>query len=122
VVGRAKTTTNTFASCGTWDGNDQDWKKTDVADRRYIVANIGYCLVKSATINQFASRIAKTGALIGITSAPDPDIPPDFNIIIYPIDNTYTKQGTLDRYLVVSSLLKSFASSICLFLYLFETV
>ncbi|MFI9319271.1 LamG-like jellyroll fold domain-containing protein [Kitasatospora aureofaciens] len=63
---------------------------------RYVPANTGTALVQSQTADIFALRLAHTGALVAYRMLPNPDIPPDWNIIHFPINPRYTKQGTLD--------------------------
>ena len=64
--------------------------------RRYLPSNIGSALVKSATGNLYGLRLKDTGALVSYELVPNPDIPVDWNIIIFPINSDYTKNGTLD--------------------------
>ncbi|PSL57357.1 concanavalin A-like lectin/glucanase superfamily protein [Saccharothrix carnea] len=64
--------------------------------RRYVPANTGLALVQSQTADVFALRLAHTGALIAYRMLPNPDIPRDWNVIHFPINPRYTKQGTLD--------------------------
>ncbi|WP_406553033.1 LamG-like jellyroll fold domain-containing protein [Streptomyces sp. YS-3] len=64
--------------------------------RRYVPTNTGMALVQSQTADVFALRLAHTGALVGYRMLPNPDIPLDWNIIHFPINPRYTKQGTLD--------------------------
>ncbi|QDY81389.1 LamG domain-containing protein [Streptomyces qinzhouensis] len=64
--------------------------------RRYVPANTGYALVQSETADVYALRLAHTGALVAYRMMPNPDIPKDWNIISFPLNPQYTKQGTLD--------------------------
>ncbi|MHC0431043.1 LamG domain-containing protein [Streptomyces sp. O3] len=64
--------------------------------RRYVPANTGLALVQSQTADVFALRLAHTGALVAYRMLPNPDIPLDWNVIHFPINPRYTKQGTLD--------------------------
>ncbi|GGZ36378.1 hypothetical protein GCM10010387_33050 [Streptomyces inusitatus] len=64
--------------------------------RRYQPANTGFALVQSLTADVFALRLAHTGALVAYRMMPNPDIPRDWNIVTFPINPQYTKQGTLD--------------------------
>ncbi len=59
-------------------------------------SNVGYALVKSGTADLFALRLRQTGALVAYQMLPNPDIPEDWNIIMFPIDPAYVKNGTLD--------------------------
>ncbi|RPE36462.1 concanavalin A-like lectin/glucanase superfamily protein [Kitasatospora cineracea] len=63
---------------------------------RYVPANTGMALVQSQTADVFALRLAHTGALVAYRMLPNPDIPADWNIVHFPINPRYTKQGTLD--------------------------
>lgn len=67
-----------------------------VVGRRYVPANTGFALVQSETADIFALRLAHTGALVAYRMSPNPDIPKDWNIITFPVNPRYTKQGTLD--------------------------
>ncbi|MFJ6662192.1 LamG-like jellyroll fold domain-containing protein [Streptomyces sp. NPDC091377] len=64
--------------------------------KRYLPDNKGYALVQSETADVYALRLAHTGALVAYRMMPNPDIPKDWNIISFPINPQYTKQGTLD--------------------------
>ena len=64
--------------------------------RRYIPANVGLALVQSDTMDVFALRLAHNNALVSYRFLPNPDIPKDWNIITFPLNPNYTKQGTLD--------------------------
>ncbi|MFB6397761.1 LamG-like jellyroll fold domain-containing protein [Polymorphospora lycopeni] len=63
---------------------------------RYLPANTGFAVVRSSTADIFALRLSQTGALVSYHVTPSPDIPEDWNIISFPINPRYTKQGTLD--------------------------
>ncbi|KAG1648477.1 hypothetical protein GQR58_029795 [Nymphon striatum] len=86
--------TDTLALRGTWEPED------DVSDptigRRFVPDNLGYALVESLVADTFAMRDARTGAMLGMILVPNLAIPPDRNIITFPIKDAYTKQGTLD--------------------------
>ena len=69
---------------------------TSDAERCYKLGNTGYALVKSKTADIYLLRLAHNQALVSISWQPNPDIPEDVNIIPFPIDPLYTKQGTLD--------------------------
>jgi hypothetical protein len=64
--------------------------------RRFVPDNVGLALVKSETADVFALRLKHNNALIAYQMRPNPDIPKDWNIIHFPINPRYTKQGTLD--------------------------
>jgi hypothetical protein len=62
----------------------------------FLPDNVGLALVESETADLYALRLRRNDALVGYHLRPNPDIPADWNIIHFPIDPTYTKQGTLD--------------------------
>jgi PKD repeat protein len=64
--------------------------------RRFIPENMGFALVQSQTADVFALRLKHNSALVSYQMRPNPDIPPDRNIINFPLNPSYTKQGTLD--------------------------
>ncbi len=64
--------------------------------RRFIPDNVGQALVRSETADVFALRLKRNGALISYSMRPNPDIPKDWNIISFPINPAYVKQGSLD--------------------------
>ncbi|MGK7956168.1 MAG: LamG-like jellyroll fold domain-containing protein [Crocosphaera sp.] len=66
------------------------------AERYYKLGNTGYALVKSKTADIYLLRLAHNNALVSISWQPNPDIPEDVNIVPFPINPLYTKQGTLD--------------------------
>lgn len=82
-----------------------DWENENAVQypkmgRRYIPRNVGFALVQSETADVFAMRIKHPDparrTVIGLRMQPNPDIPKDWNIIIFPLNNRYVKQGTLD--------------------------
>ena len=81
---------------GNWDVADKTkWANPDLT-RRFIPANIGFAFVESETADIYALRLEHNGALVAFRMMPNPDIPKDTNIIPFPINNRYSKQGTLD--------------------------
>ncbi|MBH1937710.1 laminin G domain-containing protein [Streptomyces sp. AV19] len=64
--------------------------------RRYVPVNTGFAVVQSQTADVFALRLAHSGALVAYRIQPNPDIPKDWNVVPFPINPRYTKQGTLD--------------------------
>ncbi|WP_017299436.1 LamG-like jellyroll fold domain-containing protein [Nodosilinea nodulosa] len=64
--------------------------------RRFVTENMGFALVQSQTADVFALRLKHNSALVSYQMRPNPDIPPDRNIINFPLNPAYTKQGSLD--------------------------
>ena len=63
---------------------------------RWLPDNTGMALVQSQTADVFALRLVHTGALVAYQMRANPDIPRDWNVLTFPIDPRYVKQGTLD--------------------------
>lgn len=101
-AGSSKTFVNQVETCGAWefpkdytpDGSPQ-YLNPEVG-RRYIPNNMGYALVKSGTADLFALRLKRKGTVVSYQVTPKPEIPEDFNIIMFPIKASYQKNGTLD--------------------------
>ncbi|MFE3072518.1 LamG-like jellyroll fold domain-containing protein [Streptomyces sp. NPDC059247] len=87
---RATTATLT----GYWEAKGSERNTTIGA--RYVPTNQGYALVQSETADVYALRLAHSGTLVAYRMMPNPDIPRDWNILTFPINPQYTKQGTLD--------------------------
>eukprot|EP01012_Entosiphon_sulcatum_P042037 TRINITY_DN5596_c0_g2_i2.p1 TRINITY_DN5596_c0_g2~~TRINITY_DN5596_c0_g2_i2.p1 ORF type:complete len:3298 (+),score=520.94 TRINITY_DN5596_c0_g2_i2:1286-11179(+) len=64
--------------------------------QRYVPRNYGTALVQSSTADVFSLRLEHNRALVGYRMRPNPDIPPDWNLIPFAINPRYTKNGTLD--------------------------
>jgi hypothetical protein len=64
--------------------------------RRYVPANTGYALVKSLTADLYLAKLRGANTVVKMTLVPNTDIPEDVNVIDFPIDPAYTKNGTLD--------------------------
>ena len=77
-------------------GRKEQTASHDDVGARFVPENTGFALVQSETADVFALRLVHTGALVAYQMRPNPDIPKDWNIITFPIDPRYTKQGTLD--------------------------
>ncbi|MBK7828790.1 LamG-like jellyroll fold domain-containing protein, partial [Nannocystis sp.] len=63
---------------------------------RFVPLNVGSAFVKSSTADLYALRLLSNSALVGYQMVPDLNIPPDWNIITFPINPFYTRQGCLD--------------------------
>ena len=79
---------------GKWEASDSVLNPT--VGRRYQLNNLGTALVESLVADSFAIRDARTGAMLGVMLIPNLAIPPDRNIVTFPLRDKYTKQGTLD--------------------------
>lgn len=85
---------NSLANRGAWEPADPTRYLND--QRRFIPANEGYALVKSSMADVYSLHLANTGAMVGMSVVPNLDIPPDINLLFFPINPTYVKNGTLD--------------------------
>ncbi|MFJ6215155.1 LamG-like jellyroll fold domain-containing protein [Streptomyces sp. NPDC092296] len=81
---------------GGWETPDADKQLNADNGRRFVPSNTGYALVQSETADVFALRLAHNRALVCYRMLPNPDIPRDWNLIPFPINPRYTKQGSLD--------------------------
>ncbi|WP_026732681.1 LamG-like jellyroll fold domain-containing protein [Fischerella sp. PCC 9605] len=81
---------------GAWEDSDINRRLNKAMARRYQPSNVGFALVESETADVYAIRLAHNRALVAFRMVPNPDIPKDTNIIPFPINPRYTKQGTLD--------------------------
>jgi hypothetical protein len=102
TVGTSKTLTKSLTLGGSWE-EAQDYDQNGLprylnleVGRRYLPNNMGYALVKSGTADLFALRLKRTGSLVAFQILPNPDIPEDWNIIMFPLNPKYVKNGTLD--------------------------
>lgn len=89
-----KTLTETLSFTGAWE--DKLNPSLPSLGRRFISSNLGYALVKSKTADLYALRLKRNRMLVQLSFAINPDIPEDWNIIMFPLNPTYTKNGTLD--------------------------
>jgi hypothetical protein len=94
TVGTSKTLTKSLTLGGGWE-EEGKYVNPEVG-RRYLPNNMGYALVKSGTADLFALRLKRTGSLVAFQLLPNPDIPEDWNIIMFPLNPNYVKNGTLD--------------------------
>ncbi|WP_329028284.1 LamG domain-containing protein [Streptomyces sp. NBC_00690] len=81
---------------GGWETPDAGKQLNKANGRRFTPSNTGYALVQSETADVFALRLAHNRALVCYRMLPNPDIPRDWNLIPFPINPRYTKQGSLD--------------------------
>ncbi|GET43919.1 LamG domain-containing protein [Microseira wollei] len=91
-----RTRSMSVAMGGSWEGAAPGQQLNPAIGRRVKPANMGFALVQSQTADIFALRLAHNNALVSFRMVPNPDIPIDWNIIPFPINPQYTKQGTLD--------------------------
>jgi hypothetical protein len=87
VVGKQRARTISMVLRGHWDQPDRP--------RLFIPDNKRLALVKSSTADVFALRLKSNNALISYQMLPNPDIPEDWNIIMFEIDPNYVQQGML---------------------------
>lgn len=93
-----RTAEDTQGVTGDWEPfepNPENYLNPEVG-RRFEVSNVGYALVESLTADLYAMTYRPTGAAVGTVVLPNPAIPPDQNILIFPIRDGYTHAGSLD--------------------------
>ena len=91
-----RTRSMSVALGGSLEGAEDGQQLNPAVGRRVVPGNMGFALVQSQTADIFALRLAHNNALVSFRMMPNPDIPIDWNIINFPINPRYTKQGTLD--------------------------
>ncbi len=96
TTGRGNTTTQLSSLELRGFVENQDRIAHPAIGRRFVPENFGFALVESETADVFALRLAHNNALVSFQMRPNPDIPRDRNIISFPLNPNYTKQGTLD--------------------------
>lgn len=64
--------------------------------RRFVPDNLGCALVESLTADLYALTFAATGQALGTVVVPNPAIPPDRNLLMFPMDKQETLAGCLD--------------------------
>jgi hypothetical protein len=89
-------TSDSLSLRGNWETDDPEKFVNPQVGRRFLPDNVGYALVSSLTADVYLTYNSVTGAAVGRAVVPNPDIPPDNNILTFQIDNTYIKNGTLD--------------------------
>lgn len=89
-MGTSRLDSHRQVAAGNWV-EDEIWSVP-----RYVPDNVGYAFLKSGVVNVYALRLRRSSTLMGVVMLPDPGIKEDFNLIMFPIDPGYTKQGTLD--------------------------
>ncbi len=89
---------DTVALKGDWEPfqADPDRYLNPAVGRRFQPANLGYALVESLTADMYAMVFQATGAAVGTILVPNFAIPPDRNLLMFPINAGYTENGTLD--------------------------
>lgn len=86
--------TSSLSPSGTWEAEDAILNMA--VGRRYIQNNVGMALVKSATADLYMLALKGTQTPVGYVMTPNDSIPVDTNIIDFPINPRYVKNGTLD--------------------------
>lgn len=92
--GKMTTFTDAVAPGGAWE--DAGALLNPEVGRRHVPLNTGYALVKSLTADLYMVRLKGARTVVKFNIIPNPDIPEDVNIIEFPINPQYTKNGTLD--------------------------
>ncbi|SHG35866.1 LamG domain-containing protein [Dysgonomonas macrotermitis] len=84
-------------NCGDWEAPDiKGGFFLQSGERRFIPSNEGYALVKSGSADMYTLLLEDTGTLVGVSVVPNKEIPEDVNIVYFPINPAYVKNGCLD--------------------------
>lgn len=81
-------------SGGAWEEPDNVLLAT--GERRWVPSNTGVAVVKSATADMYGLYLPLLGSLVGLSIVPNKDIPVDVNLLYFPIDTSYVRNGSLD--------------------------
>ena len=92
--GKTTTSSDELSAGGEWEPADNVLNPE--VGRRYVPENLGYALVKSLTADMYLIKLRGSNTVVKTTLVPNTDIPPDVNIINFPIDPAYVRNGTLD--------------------------
>jgi len=95
-VSRTTGKTTSLELRGRYTSPEETTPEREPFGRRFLPDNVGLALVQSETADVFALRLRHNNALISFQMRPNPDIPKDWNIINFPVNPRYIKQGTLD--------------------------
>ncbi|MCG3119888.1 MAG: hypothetical protein ALAOOOJD_02441 [bacterium] len=95
-VTRATGKTTSLELRGRYTTPEETTPEREPFGRRFLPDNVGLALVQSETADVFALRLRHNNALISFQMRPNPDIPKDWNLISFPINPRYVKQGILD--------------------------
>jgi hypothetical protein len=86
-----------LANGGNWEAPNADGQVyLRSGERRFLPSNEGCALVKSRTADLYSFHLKSTGALVSLQLVPNTDIPEDVNLIYFPLNPEYVKNGTLD--------------------------
>ena len=92
----SRTNINSLESLGDWEAPDANGEFLLPGERRFIPANTGYAMVMSSTADLYSLHMLDSGAMVSMVVVPNLNIPEDVNIIHFPINAEYIKNGTLD--------------------------
>lgn len=96
--GKTTNTLSRLTAQGDWE--DAARPRYPELGKRYVPKNVGFALVQSETADVFVMRLKHRDPARRVTVAlrmqPNPDIPKDWNVIMFPMNPKYVKQGTLD--------------------------
>ncbi|XOZ34485.1 LamG-like jellyroll fold domain-containing protein [Halomonadaceae bacterium KBTZ08] len=83
-----------LAPAGAWEPAEDMLNPT--VGRRYVQSNTGTAMVKSTTADLYMVALKGTQTAIKYSLRRNPNIPEDVNILDFPINPRYVKNGTLD--------------------------
>ncbi|WP_310619811.1 LamG-like jellyroll fold domain-containing protein [Flexibacterium corallicola] len=93
-IGSMDTFSDSLAPAGVWEAEGEVFNQT--TGRRFITDSVGYALVKSLTADLYSSQLKGTDTTVKLTVVPSEDIPPDVNLIDFPLNPAYIQTGSLD--------------------------
>lgn len=93
-IGATEELTDSLGPAGVWEAEDAVFNPT--VGRRFVTDSVGYALVKSLTADLYSSQLKGTHTTVKLTVVPSDDIPPDVNLIDFPLNPAYVQTGSLD--------------------------
>ncbi|WP_326647367.1 LamG domain-containing protein [Streptomyces sp. NBC_01750] len=87
------TTVDELSAAGEWESADHILNPE--VGRRYVPENNGYAVVKSLTADLYLVTLKGSNTVVKMTLVPDSGVE-DVNVVNFPIDAGYIKNGTLD--------------------------
>lgn len=85
---------SSFTPGGSWENPAE--MINNAVGLRYLTYNTGVAIVKSSAADLYMIALKGTNTPVKYTIVPNEDIPEDMNLIPFPINKKYIKNGTLD--------------------------
>ncbi len=94
AIGTTRVLGDSLGPAGVWEAEDAVFNPT--VGRRFVTDSVGYALVKSLTADLYSSQLKGSDTTVKLTVIPSEDIPPDVNLIDFPLNPAYVQTSSLD--------------------------